>query len=491
MQKIVDRLEFSIFILAICMISAGVLGLYLKIFNMAPPAPGEFVHLPIMCLMALVIIVRLREATFGLLSILPYFFLMLLAVASFKWSQQPALTIREGITALLNVLFLATMCWRYSWKQLIEGMWIAMFGMVVFSLILYVAVPSIGRMAETHIGAMSGIWIEKNAAGQIGVFGACLALARMAITPKTFMVSMLSFLIFTLFLLLTTSKTSLVAYLLVCTGFGWVFMMRRSLPVSMMTLSVSLIGGGLLVSWIKGNTAEVLGLLGRSATFTGRSEIWQAVEFSLADKPFLGHGYMAYWGKDLYGRTLAYVYDDLQFLPLHSHNSFIEMKLNLGLVGLSILVGSLILYAIIALAKVRQSHGAYFVIPFMMAALIIGAFESVLASPANFAGAIIVLVAAKMARPTLFSEKQSGFWTTVNNFRTEGHGPFKRPLRPAASPVFRSAASMPQANFKDRRRPQNFVERRRASRQSVAARTSKGQLTGKALRDRLYGGHKA
>lgn len=441
MFKQIEKYEFAIFVAAICMISAGILGFYVKIFNMAPPLPVEVIHLPILCGMALTIILRLRESVFGLLSIFPYFVLMLLAVASFKWSQQPELTLRDSIMAMIYVLYLATMCWCYSWKKLIEGMWIALFGMTIVSILLYFGVPGVGRMAETHIGAMSGVWIEKNAAGQAGVFGAILALARIAISPKTFVSSMVSFFAFTLLLLLTTSKTSLVAYLIGCAGFGWVFMMRRSLPIAMATLWSSIVIGGLAISWVRGNVAEVLGLLGKSATFTGRSEIWQAVEISLARRPLLGHGFSGYWDEVVYGKTLAYVYDDLQFLPRHSHNSLIEMKLNLGLIGAGLMVGSIALYLVISLMKTRKSHGAYFAIPFTAAAIIIGIFESVLANPSNFAGAAIILVAAKMTRPVLLSEMQSGFWMTVNGLRTQGEGPRKRKLYPVAAP---QKSSIPQ-----------------------------------------------
>lgn len=484
MFRYIARFEFAIFVAAICMISGGIMGFYVKLFNMAPPLPVEALHLPIIGGMVLTIILRLRESVFGLLSILPYFFLTLLALASYQWSMQPELTLRDSITAIIYVLYLATMCWHYNWKQLIEGMWLAMFGMTVFSLILYFGIPNIGRMAETHVGAMGGVWIEKNAAGQAGVFGAGLALARLAITPKTFKMSLASFFAFTLLLLLTTSKTSLVAYLIGCAGFGWVFMMRRGLPVAMMTLWTSLVFGGLAISWVKSNTAEVLGLLGKSSTFTGRSEIWEAVQFSLANRPLLGHGYSGYWDEIVYGKTLAYVYDDLQFLPRHSHNSLIEMKLNLGLVGAGILAGCILFYIVVTLMKTRKSHGAYFAIPFTASALIIGMFESVLAYPSNFAGAVIILVAAKMIRPVLLCEMQSGFWTAVNALRTDNReGPKRRRIYPAMPqqapalpqlrvPQSRNAYGPAELGFIDRRaaRARQFIERRRPGGPMTAAK---------------------
>ncbi len=443
MEQHINRLEFLIFIAAICMMSAGIVGFYVKLFHGAPPGPVEVLYLPIIAGMGLTVVYRLREAVFGLVSVLPYFLLMLLAVASFKWSQQPTVTLRESFLAMIFTIYLATMCWRYSWKQLIEGMWIALLGMVLLSMVLYVAMPSIGKMADIHVGAMSGVWMEKNAAGQIGVFGACLALARLAISPKTMMSSLLSFLIFSVFLIMSTSKTSLVAYIVGCGGFGWVFLMRRNLPVSMVTLWTSLVGGGLLVNWVKGNTETVLSMLGRSATFTGRSEIWQSLQISLADRPMWGHGYSAYWDEVVYGKTLAYVYDDLQFLPKHSHNSFIEMKLSLGMVGAYLLVGAIAFYLVMSLIRVRNTHGAYFAVPFMAAAIVISMFESVLAGPSTFAGAVLILVAGKMVRPSLPEEAKSGFWKVVNGIRGIAQKTGGGAVRPAAPQWSRAPQAQP------------------------------------------------
>lgn len=399
--------EYLTFIMAVCMLSAGLMGLYVKMFNYSPPFPTQALHLPIMMCMAVILVVRLRETVFGVVSLIPYVLLGLLAVASYKWSIKSTLTLFEGVTSLLTVMYLGYIAWRYNWSQIVNGIWISMLGMAIVSLILFVAVPDIGRSTLTHAGTLSGIWVEKNAAGQIGAFGALVALARMAISPKTIVSSFISFLIFTLFLLLSTSKTSLVAYIIGCAGFAWVFLMRRNRVVSMTTLWVTLIGGFTLTNWIRGNTEAVLGMLGRSSTFTGRADIWKALEISLAERPMLGHGYGAFWDEDNMGTTLSYVLDDLKYMPNHSHNSILEMKINLGMVGVSLLVGGMVFYALITLLKVRKDHGAYFAVPFTLAAIIVGSFESVLAHPGNYAGAMFILVGAKMVRPETYTEAQS------------------------------------------------------------------------------------
>ena len=334
MRKIFETAEYLLFILAICILTAGVSGLYVKMFKMNPPTPHIVIEMPIMGAMALVLLLRLRETAFGMISALPFVLLGLMMVMSFYWSQFRVTTLKEGLPALLNILYLGYAAWRFDWKQLINGIWLAMFGMVLLSFALFVAAPDIARMSTVHAGTMSGIWMEKNAAGQIGAFGAIVALSRMAINPKSILTSGISFLFFTLFLILTTSKTALVAYLIGCGGFAWVFLLRRFWPVSMATLWASIFVGFFSVIWIRGNMDTVFGLLGRSSTFTGRADVWKAVQVSLDSKPLLGHGYSAYWNEEFYmGKTIALVMEDLKYYPNHSHNSFVEMGLNLGMVG--------------------------------------------------------------------------------------------------------------------------------------------------------------
>jgi O-antigen ligase len=403
-KVILKRTEYVILILAIFMLTGGLSGLYLKLFNLHPPAPVHFVHLPIMLLMLPVIVLRMRQTVFGLFSLLPFLALALLALASTKWSLDSAVTLRESLIFLFIGTYLVCAAWTYSWQELVEALWLTMFAMAVASLFLYIAVPNIGRMSDIFVGTLSGLWLEKNSAGQIGVFGASLALARIAIRPKTFLSSGISFLAFTLILLLSTSKTSLVAYVIAVGLVGWVFLLRRNMPVFIATLWGTIFGGAFIGNWIWYNKEVFFNLLGRNATFTGRAEIWKALEISISDRPLLGHGYSAYWNKDYMGTTLSYVLDDLKYYPSHSHNSWVEITLGLGSTGSYLMTSIIVMGVVFALWRVRSSHGAYYAIPFLASAVLVGSFEAVLSYPNNFGGAVLILVAAKSVRAPLVSE---------------------------------------------------------------------------------------
>ena len=89
------------------------------------------------------------------------------------------------------------------------------------------------------------------------------------------------------------------------------------------------------------NAAPILGLLGRDATLTGRTDIWQAVLDSIMRRPLLGYGYGAFWN-GLQGESANVILACGWAVP-HAHNGFLEVWLQLGLVGLSLLIATLVL----------------------------------------------------------------------------------------------------------------------------------------------------
>src|SRR4029453_16735348 len=78
--------------------------------------------------------------------------------------------------------------------------------------------------------------------------------------------------------------------------------------------------------------------LGRGSTLTGRTVLWtHLLEFD--PRPILGAGFESFWLGDRRARIAEFFNG---WTPGGSHNSYLETYLNLGLVGLSILIGLLI-----------------------------------------------------------------------------------------------------------------------------------------------------
>ena len=80
--------------------------------------------------------------------------------------------------------------------------------------------------------------------------------------------------------------------------------------------------------------ATVVKGLGRNLTLTGRTELWAAV-LQLQKNPLLGTGFESFW----LGSRLEELWNVFWWCPLQAHNGYIEIYLNLGLVGIFLYLG--------------------------------------------------------------------------------------------------------------------------------------------------------
>jgi exopolysaccharide production protein ExoQ len=82
-----------------------------------------------------------------------------------------------------------------------------------------------------------------------------------------------------------------------------------------------------------GVTDLIASALGRDSTLTGRTEVWQVVS-SLTPSYLLGAGYASFW----LGDRLSALWTRFGWRPYQAHNGYLEVYLNLGAVGLTLLV---------------------------------------------------------------------------------------------------------------------------------------------------------
>jgi O-antigen ligase len=95
-----------------------------------------------------------------------------------------------------------------------------------------------------------------------------------------------------------------------------------------------------------GVRSYILEMLGRDATLTNRTEMWEVVARQQTN-PIIGVGFMSFWT----GQRMQAVWDALESPGLNqAHNGYLEQYLNLGYVGV-IFIGAI---GLAALLKVRR-----------------------------------------------------------------------------------------------------------------------------------------
>jgi exopolysaccharide production protein ExoQ len=131
---------------------------------------------------------------------------------------------------------------------------------------------------------------------------------------------------------MSDSKTPLVALsvglvILIFTGFKWV---NKEL------IGLYLVGAVLLwflAQELFGVYEVALKLLGRNATLTERTELWPVL-LKEDVNPLLGTGFESFW----LGERLKRLWDKLGWHANEAHNGYLETYLNLGLIGLFLLL---------------------------------------------------------------------------------------------------------------------------------------------------------
>ncbi len=143
---------------------------------------------------------------------------------------------------------------------------------------------------------------------------------------------------FSVFLMLrSTSKTSLVISSILIIIMVFYKKFRWKGRVSVIFVNIGILILGCLAIFVLTYWVELLTGIGRDATLTGRTYIWGTALTGLLERPFFGFGRGAFWApKSKYTIEAGYALGSTKWLPAHGHNGFIDLALDLGLIGLSI-----------------------------------------------------------------------------------------------------------------------------------------------------------
>lgn len=198
-------------------------------------------------------------------------------------------------------------------------------------------------------------------------------------------------------LLLSRSKTSLVIFivLVILLPFFNALRWNSGLKVHFFMIVVILSGG--IATWFINIQEGVLTSLGRDSTLTGRLPLWSTLVDASQDRPWLGFGYNAFW-LGWQGDGSSSVWSMHPWHPNHAHNAFLDLYLNLGLIGLTVFMLGFLSVCIKAANWVRLTKTAegFWPLMYMIFLLLINQTESVLLSQNNILWLLYVTIGLSM-----------------------------------------------------------------------------------------------
>jgi O-antigen ligase len=102
--------------------------------------------------------------------------------------------------------------------------------------------------------------------------------------------------------------------------------------------------------------SPITNLVGKDTTFSARTIIWKVIKEHIQWAPYLGTGYGAYWVGP-FPTSPSYIFlGIMDFYPTESHNGYLEVMNDLGLLGLSCLCLFLVVFIRQALELLRSDR---------------------------------------------------------------------------------------------------------------------------------------
>ena len=290
-------------------------------------------------------------------------------VLSLGWSMTPSYTMDsirgEVLPMTAFAIYFAS---RFNMREQLRILAIAL-GIGAFLSFFYaMAIPSVGRhVGDKFDGAWKGIYSQKNrfsttmtltillyfVLGVVNRPGIERTLARIGLA---FSIAMI---------VLSTSKSGLLIFLTLMVIMVLTLMFRWRGRRSVLVLDLAGLGGlcaiaGLSVTW-----QDIVISLGRDPTLSARTYIWTGAIDKIMDQPLLGYGRAAFWVPDSKPAfEVGLLADSIGFVPAHAHNGFIDVAIDLGLLGLGVFLLGLLLTYLVAIRRAYKAQAPEDLWPF-------------------------------------------------------------------------------------------------------------------------------
>ncbi|RAN32214.1 O-antigen ligase family protein [Hyphomonas pacifica] len=308
--------------------------------NTFVPLPLETPLRYLLMLFFMVQLVRYKEVIFPIvLKSWPLFLLPIFGLMSVVWAPSFSAALRTGVLFLLTPLVIVIIISRMQISTVLRCLFLA------GALAVVVCVPYFSTMSQ------GGPYPQKNFFALQMLFVSLLSLATLLNDKALRWTRLLAAGVFPIalfFMLQAPSATALVFAIVGIAGllsvkFLWVTVSKiRHLRSLVFLIAGALVMCGLIYILNQPSEnymADFLAAVGKDATFTGRTHIWQAGELAAKQHPWFGTGMEGFWQ---IWNGAAQSINENDFKPygtkLTFHNAYLEVRVHLGYIGMSLYI---------------------------------------------------------------------------------------------------------------------------------------------------------
>jgi len=328
-----------------------------------------------------------------------------LATFSIIWSDSPEQTARYSLQLWGTVICALAVASRLSPRQFI---------IVLFFASLAVCLASLGMPVHGIDGSLIGIMGSKNSLATIAALLFVTAVEFIFDNQQRFILRVLAPLAIALAttILLLSHSAGAVMTVASTTGvflfFGFLIFFRgRGLAFVLSITALTAILLAVVVTQSHSDLiASVMRFFGKDGTLTGRTYLWGRAAEYISDQPVLGHGFSAFWRQGAVEAEGLWRYAGIDSRAgFNFHNSYIETGVDLGWVGVVLLVFVLVyvFWKGLMRAMFRQNVCGAFLFAILVSMIIRSFGETIFYRQMNYASFIFIVVAAYILRaPAVF-----------------------------------------------------------------------------------------
>lgn len=264
---------------------------------------------------------------------------------SVLWSDYSFVAFKRWVKSLSDIVIVLVVLTDHepfvAMRRLLSRV---VFILVPLSVLFVKYYPDLGREYNkwTYVPAYSGVTETKNELGMLCLIFGLGSIWRILAARKVTENSqrrrqMLAHGVIVLMVLwlfyLANSMTSIMCFSLATVVIIAAQMTRMGRKPAVMRFLVAVFVLASAAALFSGGGGAVLSTMGRDPTLTGRTNIWQSV-LSVSGNPFTGTGFESFWLGDRLQQIWKMTMPGLQ----EAHNGYLEVYLNLGFMGLALLL---------------------------------------------------------------------------------------------------------------------------------------------------------
>jgi O-antigen ligase len=289
---------------------------------------------------------------------------LLVAVLSACWSETPLPTLRASLVTVVLACLAANVAKKYTNKELFRIIrWIHAF-FAFISIPLALAMPS--------VGTTGGLWTSLLGSPKPLSVTMALSVSLWCIQatsePTSALMSLAIAFVSLIVMYMTDAKSAIVVtFLLLSLAFMFRTVKSFDFKLALVVTVILVTSSSVVTYFLTENLENIIISLGKDTTLTGRTVMWPMIVNAIKSRPFFGFGYAGFWqGSRGFDNPAINIINPNGYRPPHAHNAFLEIGLQLGLVGLLLFTLSYLRALFLAVKYMTTSKTKESIVPLLI-----------------------------------------------------------------------------------------------------------------------------